>query len=210
MQRHGDSGEAKVLVPWELDRAHALVTARLPEVAHGAQEGPAFPHTLGRGFQQSLARVQLLGPESPIRALSAVSPGRVGLAVVSRAGCLVLGVAQRFLLLGKELQQSSCHGRVQLRGCAGEIGFGERRRRWWRSGGLWGSLLWWENARRTCCGRVTPFKQHLNNHALADSNTFLPSKTKSKQPYRDQPLSRKHLGKAKQKEAENPKSCHAV
>lgn len=46
----GDSGEAEVLVPWKLDRSCALVIARLPKVAHRAQEGPAFPQRLGRGF----------------------------------------------------------------------------------------------------------------------------------------------------------------
>lgn len=46
----GDSGEAQVLVPRELQRARALVAAALPEVAHGAQEGPALPQGLGGRF----------------------------------------------------------------------------------------------------------------------------------------------------------------
>lgn len=67
------------------------------------------------------------------------------------------------LLLRKKLQQSSRHGWVQLLCSTGDISF--RQRRWWRwwSRGLWGSLLWWENARRTCCGRVTSFKHYLKS-----------------------------------------------
>lgn len=131
----GRSGEAaQVLIPGELQRARALVAAALPEVAHGAHEGPAFPQGLCRRFQQSLGRTELA-----LGAVGAVSPA------VIRGWRLRVG-------LREELEQRGRHRRVQLLRCSGRVP-GEHGRRWRRSGGLGGSLLWWDNAGRTRCGR---------------------------------------------------------